>query len=737
MKQTIACYLLYLTITGLGSAYAQETGAWGDSFKLGVSAIQEGTPEEALDPLEAIFESSPAAYNQEHLSVAYWLGLAYLQEGYPDDAREVWNIGLRALDEAGLFDPRLAITFVRTTFEKGWPEDRAFASAVYLHLIGSLPVYLPSDAERQIAPFLYAISFVMPTSHQRTLGLDKEEDFNPDAITPSQASQLVTWWHSRDLAPATRNNEMLEEHLERVTHALRTYYIDGTFDDRGIVYIRLGQPSRTTSIQFDNSGFRNKVLDRNLTINESDFPDNEFWFYEHIDDTAQYLFHNTTGTFRVGEITDLLPNSIRSGLGSSERGQKKARATVRTLEEIYRQLSLYHQDYATRYQDVVTFTSLLDESEIAASTASAFQRQDDEVESEGDQNMRDLLANNRGPDFSSVGLPGSSFNPNRPDLFVQSALVSEKALSETLIANRDEYVPSHRSNTFDEVAPLPLYVRSARFLENDGSTRTEIYWAAPSGSLELEKQDVERIELDGFEAKDYLLVTSTVQKTARYRDRVVNLQRTLLPDVGRGEDTAIKTQTLVIEGDTGRYHIAIQWDQYAAALTPHGKMQSAGPLLKTHVYRRDSLDALSQDPSQLEISDIQPMLLPEGVSQEEAAARINELEGIIYPSPFIRSEVPLLLYFEVYHLNFGSDDQTSYTLAYEIERSKRRGLLGRRKGESTSFSSSQNGKDRNTSERLLLDLRDMQGAGTIEIRIEVTDEISGQKVERLISFEVE
>lgn len=737
MKRSICCFLLYLIMAGYGTAYAQEAESWDASFQEGVSHIKEGAPEEALDPLEALFESAPAAYSQEHLSVAYWLGLAYLQAGYPEDAREVWHIGLRALDDAGLFDPRLAISFIRNTFEQAWQEDRAFAGAVYLHLIGSLPIYLTPDAALQIGQLLQALYFLLPEPQRNALGLKNEKEFRPAMITPTQASQLVTWWHSQDLTPATRNNEMLEEHLERVTYALKTYYSNGAFDDRGIVYIRLGQPSRTTSVQFDKTGFRNKVLDRNLTINESDFPENEFWFYEHIDDAAEYLFHNSSGSYRIGEITDLLPNSIRSGLGSSERGQQKARATVRTLEEIYRQLSLYHQGYATRYQDVVAFTGLLDEAEIAASTASAFQRREDEVESEGDENVRDLLANNRGPDFGSVGLPGSSFNPNRPDLFVQSTLVSEKASSEMLIANRDAYVPLHRSSIFDEVAPLPLYVRSARFLDDEGHTRTEIYWAAPLGSLKLDKRDIEKIELEGFEAEDYLLVTSTVQKTAGFRDRVVNLHRTLLPDVGRGEASTIKTQKLVVEGDTGRYHIAIQWDHYVAALTPQGTMQSAGPLLKTHVYRQDSLDALTADPSQLEVSDIQPMLLPEGVSQESAASQLDELEGIIYPSPFIRADAPLLLYFEIYHLNFGSDDRTNYTIAYEIERSKGGGLLGRRKGERTSFSSSQKGTDRNTRERLLLDLRDMRGVGTIEIRLQVTDEISGQRVERTISFEVD
>ena len=171
------------------------------------------------------------------------------------------------------------------------------------------------------------------------------------------------------------------------------------------------------------------------------FRNNEFWYYDHIDNVAHFLFHDKFGAFQTGDVMDLIPSTIRSGLGASARGRVKARFLIKTLEEIYRQLSLYHEDYSLRYQEVASFSNLLDEAEVAAETAAIVQQDQEQVDTEEDANLRDLLSNNRGNSFGEVGLPGSSFSAGRPDLYVQSVMANDRASDEMQRALREQYVP--------------------------------------------------------------------------------------------------------------------------------------------------------------------------------------------------------------------------------------------------------------------------------------------------------
>lgn len=699
-----------------------------------IQNIQQGDADAALDPLEDIFEVEPAWFSEQHYSLSYWLGQAYFIDGHIEDAREVWTIGTNALQEAELFDPRLETALLTVTFDQEWTEDYAINTTRYIRILENLDASINLSLFPDLIPYIQALVFILPDQIKNEIGLLKADDIAEYSWTSFTSNTLTSWWRSQDSAPATRINEMLNEHLQRIAYAKKYFYSDGEFDDRGMIYIRLGEPSDKTTVQFDKTSFRNKVLDRSLTINESDFPNNEFWYYKHIDQTAHYLFHDRSGTFRLGGINNLIPVSIRTGLGSSNRGKSKARAMIRTMEEIYRQLSLYHEDFSFRYQDIASFASMLDEAEIAAETAGLLESSDDQVDSETDETLRDLLANSRGPDFSETGLPGSSFNPNRPDLFVQSAMASDKASEEVQIASREEYVPLVRSSVFDDLAPLPLLIRSARFLDQDGTTRTEVYWAAPTGSLTLEKDALNALINDGYTSDDYLLVVSTVQKAPDYTERVVNHNRKLLKDVGNGEDISISNQTTIVRGDSGIYHIAVQWDQLVALLDETGTPREIGPHVKANVYRQDSLQALISDGQTLEMSDLKPMIIPELTPETDITEDILTT-AIPYPSTRIKQDTPVILYFELYHLAYNTQDMTRYSIEYTIERKSEGGLrLGRRQQTNTSFKSTQEGSERTTAEQLVIDLSEWGGRGDIEIKVTVTDEVTQQQVSRSLLY---
>lgn len=710
-------------------------------FNQGVQALDAGRIDEAIDLLEGIFEEDPAYVFVGRGGAAYWLGRAYEADDDPESVREVWQEGLQAIDDAGLFEPRLAHAFTRMTFAERHAADYPLAARAYLRLLESLDWY-PYVGEEAgfVREHLAALGIILPEDVQQQTGLDRLEREGLAALAEGTGARLAAWWRSRDVAPATRNNERLEEHLSRVLYAEQHYAYRGAVDDRGRVYIQLGAPSHVTSIPFDNLSFRNKVVDRSLTLHMSDFPENELWVYEHVDEAAQFLFYTEGGPYRLGEVRDLLPAALRNGIAATERGKSKARALIYTLDEIYRQLSLYHPTFATIYQDVASFAGLLDEAEFAAEAAAQQQSNRQAIEQEGgDENLpqevRDAMASGGASSGISASMPGASLNPDRPDLFAQSILSQAHVEDEQAILRREEYVPRSYSNAFDDAEPLPMVTRLARFLDDDGTTRTEIYWGVPPGALQPSKQMLDAVQKEGYEAKDYLLMTTVVQQTEAYRERVVNYRRHLLPDLADARDVALEPQTYVALGDTGIFYLALQWDQYTTTLDERGQPAALGLRVKAHTYHSDSLQALDDDERILEMSDLKPMT----VRSDQAMQAGDVLDtAMLYPFDTLEKQTPLLLYFEIYHLAFGPDDQTQYTVAYEVRRRRGQGgllrFLAGPEEEATIAQTDYTGASRTAKESILLDFADWDGRGDLDVVVRVTDRVTGRQVERAMSL---
>jgi hypothetical protein len=110
-----------------------------------------------------------------------------------------------------------------------------------------------------------------------------------------------------------------------------------------------------------------------------------------------------------------------------------------------------------------------------------------------------------------------------------------------------------------------------------------------------------------------------------------------------------------------------------------------------------------------------------------------------YPFRELTRDQQLGLSFEIYHLNFGPDDQTRYSISFQVDRDRRRGgLLSLDPGRSdrTGARFTGTGASRIAKETILIDLRGWEGTGQLEVRVTVTDETSGQSVDRAINFDL-
>ncbi|GIV59979.1 MAG: hypothetical protein KatS3mg043_1068 [Rhodothermaceae bacterium] len=725
-KRHVIVRVLALILLSFGGAGVRAQGV--DSmlatrdlvFLEGVRAVEAGAYGQAVDLLEPLLAETPGFAHQTQGAAAYWLGRAYQHLGDRDNMQRAWRIGYRALEAAGFFDLRLADAYLRSlTAEQRADAGHEETARLYLNVLAVLGQPLLPDETTLMGRHMAQLALILPPEVKEevfAVGPPAEPDPSRWIYRPGAGQRLVVWWRSQDPLPATRINERLHEHLVRVAYAEQHFAYEGRptgFDDRGDVYVRYGQPEKELELRFTEPWLLDIVFQPGVGVSPSDFPESVFWRYGHIDRAAYFLFIKQGDHYEVGETMDLVPGVLRFGFSPSERGIDKATRMLAVLRAVYQQLAPLHSDFEARYSDVENYVMELP----------AFQP------------GRVLNRTRR-----SNPIPPSPAPPSgraSPDVYAQTLILRTETEDEIAIGRREAYVPQQATGVFRETEPLPVELRVARFLETDGRTRTEIYWSPVAGTLHPDQKTRDRLREEGYDFGTYVINMTAVQMTADYRPRVVNQKRYYLTDIPEGREGTIPVQTMIVQGDTGRYHLAFQWDQYLPAERARDRLR-IGPRLKVGTASIDSLEALRADGQTLEMSDLKPVFTRRGVENflnlEDPAAASP------YPFSVITPDIELALYFEVYHLTFGADDRVHYTIEYEIARSEQKGgllrFLGGRDESRTSSRISNTGNDRTAREMILLDLSRWEGSGELEVRVRVTDETTGQVVMRSMRFEV-
>ena len=616
-----------------------------------------------------------------------------------------------------------------TLLQQGNREGLEEAASVYLDLISRVGTARSPDERAVLNRHMAQLALILPASVQAQVA-DGDLRERPDRATfkPGAGEVLARWWRSQDPLPASPQNERLAEHLQRVALAEVQFAYDARptgFDDRGDVYLRYGRPSREAVIRFDDPLLIDEVYQPGVAVSPSDFPDNAFWRYLHVDRAGYFLFvRRAGGHYQLGTTEDLLPPVLRYGFDAGGRGQRKTDMTLAVMRSVYRQLALEHPDFAVRFSDVDLFAA--------------------ERQATGRLRSRDASGNNRvivgvqgtGRAADQIGQSGNEIRPHqlRSHEFVRSMLDQGKIQDDQATYRREMSMPRQYTEIFREMQILPLSIRTARFLDDDGTTRTEIYWSPEPGGLRFEEKRRRRADptLDIWSPHQFLIHMAAVQQTADYRERKTNRKPYLITDLPNVTDVAIPTQTMIVRGDTGVYNLALQWDQHRALASEAGGLQ-VGPRVKIATYHADSLQALNPDEGVLEISDLKPVFV------NDLAAFYDGAPGEPYPHQQIWPDLPLGLYFEVYHLTFDDDDQTHYTITYEIAGIGAGGLLrflGRGDRERTAVETPYTGQSRTAREYIVLDLSEWDGTGALEVRLQVTDDVTGSQVARSLLFEL-
>lgn len=517
---------------------------------------------------------------------------------------------------------------------------------------------------------LDGLRVVLPDSVVNAWGIgDGAETGRRDVLSSGAGQRIEQWWRWKDPYPATEANERLQEHLTRVFYAFERYS-------------RTGDAHRLDD--------RGRVYVRYGPPNRSrEFRRGEFWTYG-FQTAAEFLFVCERGDgCEFGQPVELIPSRLRYGYGPSDRGTRKAIRALSVLESIYEQLAHHRSRYGITYSDLSMYN----------------------------EQIRQRL--------SGMAAPMNV----RPHAFVNQKIAEIQQEEVQARKRRKKVVPQTRSQIGSEFGNLPVMARWMRALSRDGSTEVELVWSVHQSALHPKGPRAESLSGNAEGQGRYLLSTSLVQFSEAYERQTVDERHFLVPASGAGGALNPRRETFLLnEAQNAALQVDLTWasvEKGSGSVRPQAK-------LKVGTSRADSLRPLRSDPSMLEMSDLQPVLLrSDSTSVEEAS---------VYPFRKLSPTVPLALRFEVYRLSKGENGRTQYTVRYEVRRKTDRGKLVRlfqgSEQKQTSVEARFEGKTTRTKESILLDTTNWrkEESQTVQIVVRVADVHANQEVRRSVEF---
>ncbi len=605
------------------------------------------------------------------------------------------------------------------------------ATDLYRQILHAAAPALASETGRVVRRHVAQAAWLVPDGVLRDV-VANPQDAPPETwhFKEGAGERLLAWWRSQDPVLRTAGNERLREHLRRVAYAEQAYPDPERLtrlDDRGEVYVRYGKPSEQAEVSYNEASFHKEVYRFGVPVAMSDFPPNELWLYPELGQSAYFLFTEKDGSYHLAASTnDLLPAQLRNGFGRSERSLNKAVSSLAALRHIYKQLAMHHIDFSGRYNGVDRYVQQQKQQSDKALAGLVSGRQ--QVVGEGIGSQQVIVTEDP---VAGLVLPSA---------MLKQTLDRSYADDRRAARWRAENMPRQKTSVLSSAAPLPVAVRTARFLEEDGTTRTEVYWSVPPGALRLPEDQHKRYGSEYVRRSRPLLALTALQQDEKYkREETYRKQYLLQGTTQQAAERTIPPQQLAFRSTSEVYHISLQWMQQMVQVRPESERFAPGPLVRAGQRRLDSLRRLAPDRGRLEMSDLRPMVLP-----EEADLQSGNLAeaAVLYPFAEVAPHTPLLFYFEVYHLRYDADDRTRYTVEYEVRRRTEQGTLARllrpSQDKSTATQVTYAGRSSRAEEYILLEL-DKWGQGKkgdITIVVRVTDETTGQQVERPIAFEV-
>ncbi len=608
-------------------------------------------------------------------TIAYQRARHFELDGRLDDAIQILK---GALDNGSDQDPAVADLFVELVFRLPAYSYFDYGAAVYMRLLEHIDAdHVPLDVRRRILGELLPV--LTPPVHVAT-ALTPQHIY-ADSLPRGVGRQLVAFWRESDPLPASIRNERLVEHLTRVAYVReRLVTENGTVDDRAATYIRYGEPLRRTAIKPESgSVFSSQRIyqrqDKTGVVPELRVPENEMWVYSRIDAGMHFLFFRDEDTheYRLGGASDLLPNSWAMS-------PRRVSDFLYLAETLYEQLSVNHSDYGMIYTDVANFNMLRRSGQVG------------------------IL-------------------PQSPRSFASSVLSESRSLDYYIEQNLRENAPPIYSNVRENTEQIPIDLRVARFLTQEGATRIEAYWGTDVAALRPDKMTRRGLRDWGLDPADpdlhYLMALTGTAYNENHEPLERNDRHYRLGPFDTSEGLLSPSPVILVEIDEPT-RLALQWDLHV-----HEIGGTVGPLIKYYTDEVYELRPLEAGRNQFEMSDIRPMIWTDPQITDDFNNNTQ-----VYPFRKLGSHARLVLYFEVYNVTTSETGEHWYTVEYLVSRGS--GSRSRDASVKSSYLSPLS-TDKNF---IVVEMADWKLRGDVSIILEVTDEVSGRSVSRSIDFEV-
>ncbi len=218
----------------------------------------------------------------------YTTGLNLLEKGDWEAALETWWQGKQNLELKGKIDPRLGFVFIELATEKKAQNYYESASEIYMWAFSNTT---PAEFFDHIIAEDERLIPLLPEQKKKQWQRFIKNRNN------ELSNHIKSFWLELDIRPATEVNERLIEHWQRITYAREHFKKNkGSIyntDDRGLIYVKYGEPDRKQNGYFGSSihsislskeyGVRGVILD-------DPAPEYDVWAYDTIGSEEASIF---------------------------------------------------------------------------------------------------------------------------------------------------------------------------------------------------------------------------------------------------------------------------------------------------------------------------------------------------------------------------------------------------------------------------------------------------------------
>ncbi|MFC1564138.1 GWxTD domain-containing protein, partial [candidate division KSB1 bacterium] len=613
------------------------------------------------------------------------------------------------------------------------------------------------------------------------LKADEAEEWKTLLKTDTQglADRIRRFWVPIDPTPATPENERLLEHWVRIGYSRKTFtrnnYSVYNCDDRGLIYVKFGEPDLTKN---GNFGVKDDELMRRVG-NVTDLFDSE-----------QFGRSGASRQVTGSASENAGPTGVEGAMAAFEMTSDNVSLVNTTPEGLVREIRLLDQ-----HPEYELWTYNIEGEELPVN----FLFGEREGSSYGMRNSVDEFIPARyfgKTDMIRVNDPATNqYFEVYPGSFLQIVYYAELELLGGIFAERYNELNSLWNRVVTDGKPIEYAIiqgTRSRFVTESINDPVKKYGAQNLSEYDEILSPIHIIDnqirmLDennnpklttiamsyygGFSREDLndLLEGRDPTWTGRNEKKLKLSDSDLMSLVSQGDQLHQKyklRQTMIIYDDdwneldrivdvpigkyehTSTYMIDHLDDTFNYVLTAEPFIEGMDPELEESLREKlnsgesvylgkkilDKVQPLDTNRENLEMSDlITGIKIPENVDP-------SEFPFPVIPASQISKGDLLFAYVELYHLFMGTEGKAQYSIDYQIVRKNKISLLGKllfgEKGEDTLAQQSVYEAQSSTSQEIIaFDISDLR-TGDYEFLVEITDLTSGQKKSRKGSFKI-